>query len=62
MNKEQRKRLAGAIEILREIAEEEHRKVDEAPESLAESEQYERMDETADALDDAASDLDEYAS
>ena len=62
MNKKQRERLPTAIDVLREIADEERDKVESAPENLAQTDQYVRMEECADAIDSATAELDEYAS
>lgn len=66
MNKSQRQELeniASQLEEIRdrleEIAEEEMEKVENAPENLAESERYTQMEEFADTLNDASSNLDD---
>jgi len=57
VNKKQKQRLTACIEVLKEIEEEERGKRENAPEGLYYSENYERMEECADALEEAADNL-----
>lgn len=53
MNKEQRKRLQNALDILTEIQEEEQEKYDNAPEGLQDTDRVLKFEEDADKLQEA---------
>lgn len=57
MNAERRKKIDRALDLLREAAEEERASYDNLPEGIQESERGQKMEETADALDEAVSSL-----
>jgi len=53
MNKEQRKRLQNALDILTEIQEEEQEKYDNAPEGLQDTDRVLKFEEDAEKLQEA---------
>lgn len=59
MNAERRKKIERALDLLREAAEEERASYDNLPEGIQESERGQKMEETADALDEAVSSLED---
>ena len=59
MNKEQRKRLQNALDIITEIAEEEREKYDNMSEYFPDSEKTEKLEENADNLDEAVGYIEE---
>lgn len=59
MNDARRKKITQAIDLLREAAEEERGAFDNMPDSLRDAERGLKMEETADALDEAVSSLED---
>ena len=53
MNKEQREKLQGALDILTEIQEQEQEKYDNAPEGLQETDRVQKFQENSDNLQEA---------
>lgn len=59
MNNERRKKIERALDLLREAAEEEREAFENLPDSLRDGERGQKMEEAADALDEAVSSVED---
>lgn len=59
MNNERRKKIEQALDLLREAAEEEREAFENLPDSLRDGERGQKMEEAADALDEAVSSVED---